>query len=237
MTPFRFSAAHPRGRRRLPVKVVATLVTGMAIAVSIMGCVGDPAATNAVIVGGVVGGTLVGAQSPGQEIEQVYYLGIFDPQDQLPPAVYRITVHGQASAISGMKFGSGWVPASFIDSLNSNIAFQKESGQLTTTQGEDKQMATLKTGRRLMMFGPEGFREAPKDFRLVIVMGASPQAFFQAIDTSLGLISQVQKGGVAPAITQQLIQERQSLLSQQQRLATLKAAVDVEMAPAPGGSK
>ena len=215
----------------LPQPRRGILLIAVVLTLSTVGCAGDPAATNAAIAGGVVAGTLVGAQSPGQEIEQVYYLGVFDPQDQLPAEVYRVTVHGQASAISGMQFGSGWVPASFIDSLNSNIAFQKESGLLTTTQGEEKQMATLKTGRRLMMFGPEGFREAPKDFRLVIVMGASPQAFFQAIDTSLGLISQVQKGAVDSSITQQLIQERQNLLSQQQRLATLKAAVDVEMAP------
>ena len=216
--------------------VTAGFTAGVGTLLGVGGCAGDPAATNAAIVGGVVGGTLLGASSPGQEIEQVYYLGVFDPQDQLPPEMYRVTVHGQASAISGMKFGSGWVPASFIDSLNSSVSFQKDSQQLNTTQGEDKQMATLKTGRRLLMFGPEGFREAPKDFRLVIVMGQSPQAFFQAIDTSLGLISQVQKGGVDSDTTQKIIQERQSLLSQQQRLASLKTAVDIELTPS-GGTK
>ena len=40
-----------------------------------------------------------------------------------------------------------------------------------------------------MLFGPEGFREAPKDHRLVIVMGSSPDAFFNAMDNSLGAVN------------------------------------------------
>ena len=44
------------------------------------------------------------------------------------------------------------------------------------------------------MFGPEGFREAPKDHRLVIVMGASPEAFFGAIDRALGIVADVRQG-------------------------------------------
>lgn len=205
-----------------------TLAVTAAILPAIAGC-GDPVTTNAAIAGGVVGVTLVGAQSPGQEIEQTYYLGVFDPQDQLPPEVYRVTVHGQASAISGMKFGSGWVPAQFVDSLGTRASFSHDTDDIALTAGEEKQLATLKTGRRLLMFGPEGFREAPKDHRLVIIMGASPEKFFQAIDTSLGMISQVQKAKASPQLMQLLLQERDRLRADQQRLDVLDAAVKVEL--------
>jgi hypothetical protein len=40
--------------------------------------------------------TGLGAMTPGHEIEQIYYLGSFDPQEQVPPALYRVRVRGQA---------------------------------------------------------------------------------------------------------------------------------------------
>ncbi|MBD3268427.1 hypothetical protein GF373_17305, partial [bacterium] len=64
------------------------------------------------VVGSAAGVTWVGAQAPGNEIQQIYYLGVFDPHEQVPPQVYRITVRGQASAFSGVKYSSGWVHAS-----------------------------------------------------------------------------------------------------------------------------
>lgn len=76
---------------------------------------------------GAVGATVLGAQAPNNEIEQIYYLGSFDPQDQLPPQVYRVRVHGQASAISGTKFASGWVQSKLIDSLGTSVSFEKGS--------------------------------------------------------------------------------------------------------------
>ena len=147
------------------------------------------------LVGGIAGGTVFGAFSPGQEIEQIYYLGAFDPRGQLPPAMYRLRVHGQASAISGMKFASGWVPAGVIDSLGSHAGFKfpqrgedrsKLDPRVQITDAEEGLKAQLSPGRRLMQFGPEGFREAPADHRLVIVMGQSPDDFFEAVDGALG---------------------------------------------------
>jgi hypothetical protein len=181
-----------------------------------------------------VAGTAVGAYSPAHEIEQVYYLGVFDPHDQLQPQqVYRVTVRGQASAISGMKFGSGWVRADLIDSLTTRAGFDKESDRVSFETGGDKEpLAKLKTGRRLVMFGPEGFREAPKDHRLVIVMGASPEKFFQALDQSIGTIAQVRRDQIDPEITRQLFQERERLRSEQSRLADLEKDVAAEL-PAP----
>ncbi len=144
------------------------------------------------IIGGTIGATILGANSPSQEIQQIYYLAAFDPQGQLPPTVYRIRVHGQASFISFVRFASGWVPAKFIDSLGSDVSFGEEKSTAIEfdTAASDK-LSKLTTGRRLMLFGPEGFREAPKDHRLVVVMGTSPDDFFAAIDESLGTIAQL----------------------------------------------
>ena len=145
------------------------------------------------IIGGTVAATLLGASSPSHEIQQIYYLGAFDPQGQLPPTVYRIRVHGQASFISFVKFASGWVPAAFIDSLSADVSFKAgKSASVQVDKGASETLANLTTGRRLMLFGPEGFREAPKDHRLVVVMGSDPSEFFEAIDESLGEIAKLQ---------------------------------------------
>src|SRR5437879_5604100 len=86
-------------------QLIALLMTTGSLWLS--GCA-SPAGTYAL---GAVGATVLGAQSPNNEIEVIYYLGVFDPQDQLPPTVYRVRVHGQASFISLTKFASGWVRA------------------------------------------------------------------------------------------------------------------------------
>lgn len=144
------------------------------------------------IIGSMIGATILGANSPSQEIQQIYYLGAFDPQGQLPPTVYRIRVHGQASFISFMRFASGWVPAQFIDSLSSDVKFGAEkTAGIGIDAGASDKLSELTTGRRLMLFGPEGFREAPRNHRLVVVMGTSPDDFFNAIDQSLGTIAQL----------------------------------------------
>ncbi len=144
----------------------------------------------------VAGVTISGAHSPDREIEQVYYLGVFDPRDQIPPSIYRLAVHGQASFISGVKFASGWVPAQFIDSLSGGIRFQagNENGALTLTAPGTNEFGGLAQGRKLVMFGPEGFREAPRDHRLVLVMGASPADYFQALDRAMGAAGRAMRG-------------------------------------------
>ncbi|HYE32224.1 MAG TPA: hypothetical protein VEH27_12400, partial [Methylomirabilota bacterium] len=69
----------------------------------------------------VAGATLSGSQMITDELEQIYYLGVFDPLEQLPPTIYRVTVRGQSSALNRSKFASGWVPAPFIDSLSARV--------------------------------------------------------------------------------------------------------------------
>lgn len=162
--------------------------------------------TQEALIGGTLGVTIVGGTIPSHEIEQVYYLGVLDPQEQLPSTIYRVTVRGQASAISTMKFGSGWVPAQLIDSLSTRVGFDPDTGTIGFKGGEKKdELAQLKTGRRLIMFGPEGFREAPANHRLVIVMGASPEAFFNAIDETLGTVSRVRAEQLNTEVKNQLL--------------------------------
>ena len=146
--------------------------------------------TEGAVTGGIVGATYWGGRAPSGEIEQVYYLGVFDPQGQLPPQIYRVRVHGQSSFISAARFASGWVPAALADSLGSNISFSNETGSLDITRAEEP--SALQTGRRLMMFGPEGFREAPADHRLVIAMGGNVDDYFDAVNQSLSVLSQVE---------------------------------------------
>jgi hypothetical protein len=227
----RWRAARPR--------VIARVIPALALVVTAMVTTG--CGTTGAIVGGVIGVTALGGQSPANELEQVYYVGVFDPQDQVPAQIYRLTVRGQASAFSNMKFGSGWVHASLIDSLETRATFDSdeavpkiETGKREGSGGggddDDDADDGIKTGRRLVMFGPEGFREAPRDHRLVIVMGASPQKFFEAIDSSLGLISRVQRDAVSPEVARDLFAERERLRAERSVLTALKTDVAADLA-------
>jgi hypothetical protein len=183
------------------------------------------------VIGGAVASTVVGGQSPAHEIQQVYYLGVFDPQEQVPPTIYRLTVRGQASFISNKKFASGWVPAQVIDSLNSHVGIDAngETGNpLTITPGQEH-LSTFETGRRLVMFGPEGFREAPRNHRLVIVMGASPKNFFKGIDMSLGSISQVRYERSNSELQRQIFEEFVRIKEQEITLQELRNDLAIEL--------
>jgi hypothetical protein len=235
--PAAVAAVLAAASRVATARVAAPLAVALAAAAS-LGAGGCGMAEGNIAIGAVAG-TVVGAYSPAHEIEQVYYLGVFDPHDQVQPQqVYRVTVRGQASAISGMKFGSGWVHASLVDSLTTRAGFAKDSDRVSIEGGDDKeQLVKLKTGRRLVMFGPEGFREAPKDHRLVIVMGASPEAFFQGLDQTLGLVADVRREQAPPDLTRQLLQELEKVRGEQRRLADLEkdVATDLPAATATAG--
>lgn len=184
-----------------------------------MGCSGLTPAEN--MAAGTVGATIVGARSPSHEIEQIYYLGVFDPQEQVPPTVYRVRVHGQASFISFTNFASGWVRADLIDSLGSGVEFEKQGNGISITKGNEDQLTALKTGRRLILFGPEGFREAPKDHRLVIVMGSSPEEFFNAVDESLDVVSQAIDEQRNTKLSQSLFEALVQIKGERERLSNL----------------
>ena len=194
------------------------------------------ACTTEEIIGSTIGATVLGANSPSQEIQQIYYLGAFDPQGQLPPTVYRIRVKGQSSFISFVRFASGWVPAPFIDSLGSSIAFSEETSGVSIDAGASDKLSRLTTGRRLMLFGPEGFREAPKDHRLVVVMGTSPESFFNAIDTSLGAIAKARAEQRDNQLDRALFEALSSLRVERQGLNALDREIDNELPVVAGGA-
>lgn len=148
-----------------------------------------PTATNSLLSASA---TTLLAHTPTTNIVQTYYLGVFDPREQLPPTIYRIRVQGQASALSTTKFASGWVRSELVDSLSSQIVTEGNGAKVSGSgTGLVKELDKGALNRRLIMFGPEGFREAPKDHRLVVVMGSDPEAFFGAVDRALGVVAQV----------------------------------------------
>lgn len=203
------------------------LIAAMILAAAAGGC-GSAVGNVALAEGGV---TLLGGETPSQELDQVYYLGVFDPQEQVPEAVYRLTVRGQASIYSSMRFASGWVPAKFVDALSTQIGSSSDpTTRPVVDKGDTEMLANLKPGRRLMLFGPEGFREAPADQRLVIVMGASPEAFFKAIDLSLGALAQAQaqraQGQEAQQVSSAMTQALADAKSQQQSFIQLQSRVN-----------
>jgi hypothetical protein len=188
------------------------------------------------LLGGFVG---LGSAAPSSEIQQIYYLGVFDPRDQLPPTVYRVRVHGQASFISLAKFASGWVPASLIDSLTSSAAFEKSTGALIVSKADtNDQRLALQIGRRLMLFGPEGFREASADHRLVVVMGTSADDFFDGVSNALGIIAkargdQQNNTGLDRTLFDSLV----SLKAEQDLLNDLGKSIDRSLPAAGAGEK
>jgi hypothetical protein len=131
---------------------------------------------------------------PSAEIEQTYYLGSFDPRGQLPPTIYRIRVRGQSSILNATRFASSWVPAEVVDSLTSSVSIDIKTGKVGADRSDPAVSALTNAGRRLLLFGPEGFREAPAGHRLVVIMGADPQAVEQAFSEALGSVAQVKYG-------------------------------------------
>lgn len=194
----------------------------IALSISLAGCAGL-SSRERTAVGALVVGTAIASQIPSTDIEQVYYLGVFDPQDQLPPTIYRVRLRGQSSALNFTKFASGWVKAELVDSLGTIAHVEAKDGKggiEISTAGDET--SKLRTGRRLMMFGPEGFREAPKGHRLVIAMGADPGAFFNAVDEALGVVAAASSGGSGAALSREIFEQLALLNQQRIRLEDLR---------------
>ena len=88
-----------------------------------------------------------------------------------------------------------------------------------------------------MMFGPEGFREAPKDHRLVIVMGSNPEDFFKAIDTSLGVVAEAMEEQQFAAIDRELFDLLARIKSERDALAGIVAKTNAELPAAKAGGQ
>ena len=163
------------------------------------------------------------------KIEQTYFLGVFDPQEQLPPSLYRVRLIGTSSATSQVNYAAGWVPADFVDSLSTRIRF--EDGQLRLENKDDSSDSHgLTTGRRLMLFGPEGFREAPADHRLAVVMAGDPSKFFETIDAALGQLSAAQslQATSAPLVKAELNELTRQALSEKLALMEIENSIGKE---------
>jgi len=197
-----------------------------AISLFFAGCA-TPEQTAALGVGGVV---LAGAQAPTHEVEQIYYLGVFDPEEQIPPSIYRVTVHGQSSFLNTTHFASGWVPASVIDSLSGQVSVDANANTAASVTAPDAaSQASLNFGRRLVMFGPEGFREAPRNQRLVIVMGSDPSKFFDSVNQALGEMTSVSQVQNNSQIQQQLALAYQFVRNSQQNISEFQLEVSEEL--------
>lgn len=175
-----------------------------------------------VAVAGTIATVGVGAMVDGHEIGQIYYVGVLDPHEQVPPALYRITLRGESSVVNSTKYASGWIDAGLVDSLSTKIGFD-DGGNLAVKNGE-KQLA-LETGRRMWVFGPEGFRKVPENHRLVIVMGSSPQAFFAAVDQTLGELDLARRLDGGQVAAEESIALLRALDAQSADLARLAEAV------------
>lgn len=187
---------------------------------------------------GVIAGILIAvlAACESHQVDQIYYLGIFDPIEQVPPTIYRVRVVGTSHLLSSVNYAAGWVPADLVDSLGSRIAFDPEKQELTFGEDGSGKSARLKTGRGLMLFGPEGFREAPRDHRLAVVMASDPSAFFEAIDEALGQLSaakSLQEQSVAHQ-SGRILQRIVELMRQEEKLEELDATDADEVADGEG---
>lgn len=160
------------------------------------------------------------AIAPSNEIEQIYYLGVFDPQEQIPQTIYRIRIHGQASALNQMKFGSGWVKADLVDSLTAQNEIVAQSSSLAGDGSPVfNEMLRTDVQRKLIAFGPEGFRISPKDHRLVVVMGSSPDAFFSAVDRVTGQKARMQNTAISQELVRYLFDSITDIKAQRDELS------------------
>ena len=91
-------------------------------------------------------------------------------------------------------------------------------------------LVDLQEGRALVQFGPEGFRTAPREHRLVIVMGASPEAFFSAIDQSLGTVARIQQIQRQEAASRELFAEYIRLSREHDHWKSLEKGLEVRAA-------
>ncbi|MBL0729404.1 hypothetical protein [Piscinibacter sp. HJYY11] len=170
-------------------------------------------------VAGAVG-LVAASMTPNADLEQTYYLGSFDPQGQVPPAVYRIRVRGQSSLLSNVRFASSWVPAEVVDALTGAIEINPKDGRLDV-KNDGGGVTGIANGRGLVMFGPEGFREAPRNHRLVIVMGSSPETVDQAFSSALGTVAKVRAGESTVGFDKGIVDLLASLGDEKLRLRAL----------------
>lgn len=129
----------------------------------------------------ILGPLLLGACA-SQDFQQTYYLGVYDPNEDVTQQLYRVKVSGDTPWYSTVKYASGWAPAETIDALTGAVE-QRRDGIRIGAQGPE---VRLPPGRSLVLYGPEGFRIVPQDHRLVLVMSSDPSEFFKQVQLIAG---------------------------------------------------
>ena len=199
-------------------KITGPLVLLLAPVVS--GCDTIAHRNQAILATGVVAASL----TPSFDLEQTYYLGSFDPAGQLPPTLYRIRVRGQSSMLNNTKFASSWVPAEVVDALTGSAKLDVKSGNVKIERDADSNFNINDSGRRLMQFGPEGFRSAPKGHRLVILMGSSPEKVEQAFSTALGTVALAANGASGSTVDRDALKALLDMGRDKAQLQTILSA-------------
>lgn len=171
-----------------------------------------------------IGWASVGSTTPNADLQQTYYLGSFDPRGQLPPAIYRVRVRGQSSILNQTRFASSWVPAEVVDSLTGSISVNMSDGTVSAARDGASKSTLEGAGRGLVLFGPEGFREAPRGHRLVVIMGSNPEQVEQAFSSALGTVAKVRFGQSGGALDRDLFARLTELASEREQLKALAAA-------------
>jgi len=173
------------------------------------------------IVAGSVFGTIAtssASQSPSDQMKQTYYLGVFDPLNQIEPVLYRVRIRGQASILSTTRFASGWVPADVVDTLKP--AELGDDFEVLRFVSADPTFDSTE-GRRLRIVGPEGVRQIPRDHRLVIVSGSDSSAFFEAAESAFSQVVLAADAGKRAYRLESAAARDAQLRADQKRLNTL----------------
>jgi hypothetical protein len=111
-------------------------------------------------------------------VKETFYVGRFDPLTQLPEELYRFRLKGSSGCLSSVRFASGWLPAEMVDPLDTQLTISPK-GKVGVDAGDENNKAHVEAYRTMRLFGPEGFVEVPKDFRLCVIMGSDPGEFFR----------------------------------------------------------
>jgi len=169
------------------------------------------------------------------KVRTTHYLASFDPEDQVPPELYKIQIRGDASAFSNVKYGSGWVPASQADLLEVDVR-QNDQGRVEIT-GNSAKGVSVTARRRFFEIGPAGVSTQPQDGRFVVVMSANPDYFFQ----KLGMLTRFGKDDSAVDASKTallgIVGEKQ-VATAKALAATKQELLDLSKpAPAGGGSQ
>lgn len=200
--------------------MIKTVLPVLLLSAMVCGCSTVAHTNQAIALAGTVGLSL----TPSFDLEQTYYLGSFDPAGQLPPTLYRIRVRGQSSILNSTKFASSWVPAEVVDALTGSAQLDVKSGKVTIESDTTHAKNINESGRRLMQFGPEGFRSAPKNHRLVILMGASPETVEQAFSQALGTVAMAASGASGNAVDRDALKALLDMGRDKAKLQALLAA-------------